>query len=293
MKIIQLQYFVEVVKSNNISKAAKKLYVSQPSISTSIKELEKEFNTTLFIRYNNQLTLTDEGHFLYVQAVKLLQEFDKVHDDMMSYVKKAEILKIGIPPMIGTFFVPKILEEFSKDHPHVEFQLIELASKANREAMLNQEISLGLTVKEKKEAFPDSLKYHKVVNTTLLFVVNKNHPLAKKKVIDIPDLDNVPLILMKEDALQSSLVQKVFKKNNSKIEVYFAGFCLRKTRLFALRRLRGSFLHSVPELKALQSFADLHSFHFFCKTLIFYYFFSNHLTTSIFCGNIPQQYDAG
>ena len=232
MKIIQLQYLVEVVKSNNISKAAKKLYVSQPAISTSIKELEKEFNTTLFIRYNNQLTLTDEGHYLYVQAVKLLQEFDKVHDDMMSYVKKAEVLKIGIPPMIGTFFVPKILEEFSKDHPHVEFQLIELASKANREAMLNQEISLGLTVKEKKEAFPDSLKYHKVVNTTLLFVVNKNHPLAKKKVIDIPDLDNVPLILMKEDALQSSLVQKVFKKNNSKLNIK-----LRTNQLYTIKEL--------------------------------------------------------
>ena len=87
-----------------------------------------------------------------------------------------------------------------------------------------------------------------------------------------------------------------YNTNNSKIEIYFAAFCLRKTRLFALRRLRGSFLHSVPELKALQSFADLHSFRFFCKTLIFYYFyyfFPNHLTTSIFCGNIPQQYDAG
>ncbi|MDD7736284.1 MAG: LysR family transcriptional regulator [Bacillales bacterium] len=232
MKIIQLQYFVEVVKSNNISKAAKKLYVSQPAISTSIKELEKEFNTTLFIRYNNQLTLTDEGHYLYVQAVKLLQEFDKVHDDMMSYVKKTEILKIGIPPMIGTFFVPKILDEFTKDHPHVEFQLIELASKANREAMLNQEISLGLTVKEKKEAFPDSLKYHKVVNTTLLFVVNKNHPLAKKKVIDIPDLDNVPLILMKEDALQSSLVQKAFEKNNTHLNIK-----LRTNQLYTIKEL--------------------------------------------------------
>ena len=73
MKIIQLQYFVEVVKTNNISKAAKNLYVSQPAISFAIRELEKEFNTSLLIRYNNQITLTDEGHFLYRQALGLLE----------------------------------------------------------------------------------------------------------------------------------------------------------------------------------------------------------------------------
>ena len=76
MKIIQLQYFVEVVKTNNISKAAKNLYVSQPAISSAIRELEKEFNTTLFIRYNNQITLTDEGHYLYRLALDLLENFD-------------------------------------------------------------------------------------------------------------------------------------------------------------------------------------------------------------------------
>ena len=84
MKIIQLQYFVEVVKTNNISKAAKNLYVSQPAISTAIRELEKEFNTSLFIRYNNQITLTDEGHYLYLLALDLLDNFEKVRSHMYS-----------------------------------------------------------------------------------------------------------------------------------------------------------------------------------------------------------------
>ena len=72
MKVMQLQYFVEVVKCNNISQAAKKLFVSQPAISTAIKELENEFHTSFFIRYNNQLTLTDEGKYFYYKAVELL-----------------------------------------------------------------------------------------------------------------------------------------------------------------------------------------------------------------------------
>ena len=111
MKIIQLQYFAEVVKTNNISKAAKNLYVSQPAISAAIRELEKEFNTSLFIRYNNQLTLTDEGHYLYRLSLDLLENFDKVQTDMFNYLKKTEILKLGVPPMLGTFVFPPIIKK--------------------------------------------------------------------------------------------------------------------------------------------------------------------------------------
>lgn len=213
MKIIQLQYFVEVVKTNNISKAAKNLYVSQPAISSAIRELEKEFNTTLFIRYNNQITLTDEGHYLYKLSLDLLESFDKVRNDMFSYLQKPEILKIGVPPMLGTFVLPPILNEYSKHQPNIEIQLSELGSAANKQAIIDRDINLGLTVVSKDEEVSDIITYTKLIDTTLLFTVNKNHPLAKKKIISIKDLKGVPIILMKEDCLQSHLVQKEFEKN--------------------------------------------------------------------------------
>lgn len=231
MKISQLEYFVEVVRTNNISKAAKKLYVSQPAISAAIKELEKEFNTTLFIRYNNQLTLTDEGHYLYIQAQNLLAAFTKAEEDMHIYVKKSEILKIGVPPMLGTFLLPPIIEQFSKLHPHVEIQLVELGSVANKKAIIDREITLGLTVKG-KENYPESLNYHKVVDTTLLFVINKNHPLSKKAIIGIEDIDSTPLILMKEDCLQSSLVQNAFEEKGITPNIK-----LRTNQLYTIREL--------------------------------------------------------
>ena len=212
MKIIQLQYFVEVVKTNNISKAAKNLYVSQPAISSAIRELEKEFNITLFIRYNNQITLTDEGHYLYRLSLDLLENFDKVQNDFLSYLKKPEVLKVGIPPMLGTFVLPPILNEYSKRNPNVEIQLMELGSAANKQALIDRDINLGLTVISKDEVVNENITYTKLIDTTLLFTVNKNHPLAKKKVVSIKDLKGIPIILMKEDCLQSYLVQKEFEK---------------------------------------------------------------------------------
>ena len=232
MTFTQLQYFIEVVKTNNISKAAKKLFVSQPAISSAIKELEKEFKVNLFIRYNNQLTLTDEGHFLYEKAQELIKHYEKFKDDMSVYVKNYEVLKIGVPPMLGTFLLPPIIEQFSKIHPYVEIQIIELGSVANKEAILNRDITLGLTVNRREEAESDVLNVHKVVDTTLLFTVNKDHPLAKKQILDFEDIDQTPLVLMKEDSLQSELVKSAFERAGIKPNIK-----IRTNQLYTIREL--------------------------------------------------------
>ena len=212
MTITQLQYFVTVVKLNSITKAAKQLYVSQPAISSSIKELEKEFNTSLFVRYNNQLVLTDEGHHLYKLATNLLTSFENVGDDMRSYVQKSSVLKIGVPPMLGSFIVPSLVQEYAKENPNIEIQLMELGSVANQRAILNRELSCGFTVKY-KDNIDASIDFIKIVNTSLFFAINKTNPLAKYKEISIKDIKNTPIILMKEDCLQSSLIQEEFEKN--------------------------------------------------------------------------------
>lgn len=211
MTLNHLNYFVTVVKLNSITKAAKALYVTQPAISAAIKELEKEFNTSLFVRYNNQLILTDEGHHLYRLAVNLLNLSDKLEEDMKNYVKKAEVLKIGVPPMLGSFIIPTLIQDYGKDNSEVEVQLTELGSMANQKAILDHEISCGFTVKH-QDNINESLEYVKVATTSLFFAINKNHPLAKKKVIRFEDIKNTPLILMKEDCLQSSLIQNEFEK---------------------------------------------------------------------------------
>lgn len=213
MTITQLQYFVAVVKQNNITKAAKQLYVSQAAVSFAIKELEKEFNTSLFVRYNNQIVLTDEGHHLYKLAVGILEDVDLAYEDMKNYVKKSSILKIGVPPMLGSFIVPSIVQEFTDNNPNTEVQLVELGSVANQRAIIDKELSCGFTIKYKDNVSPE-LDFINVDKTSLYFVINKNNPLAKKKEISISEIKNTPLILMKEDCLQSTLIQDEFEKNN-------------------------------------------------------------------------------
>lgn len=231
MTLIQLEYFVTVVKTNSITKAAKKLFVSQPAVSAAIKELEKEFGTVLFVRYNNQIVLTDEGHHLYKLSVNLLQNSANLYEDMRNYVKKSSVLKIGVPPMLGSFIVPSLVQAYTKKNQNIEVQLIELGSVANQQAILNGEISCGFTVKYQNN-IDDDLEYIKVTETALLFAINTNHPLAKKEVISMEDIKNTPLILMKEDCLQSSLIQSEFEKKG-----LIPNIKIRTNQLYTIKEL--------------------------------------------------------
>ena len=84
MKIVQLEYFCAVARLHSITQAAAELYVTQPAVSSAIKELEKEFNVSLFNRSKNHLTLTKEGELFYQKAQKLLAEYkqtlNQLHD---------------------------------------------------------------------------------------------------------------------------------------------------------------------------------------------------------------------
>ena len=214
MTFQQLLYFTTVVKYNSITKAAKHLFVSQPTISLSIKELEDEFDTKLFHRNNNQLDLTPEGKYLNTLALNLISEYENVTNKFNKYLKKTEILKIGIPPMLGTFMLPPIIDEFSKTHPHVQMQLTGIGSVSNIKAVENREIDIALTVIRPNQEVSKNIDFVKIDETYLLFSVHKSHKLAKKKTINVNEIGDTPLILMHEGTLQSEIIQEEFKKNN-------------------------------------------------------------------------------
>lgn len=213
MNINQLIYFVTVVKYNNITKAAKELYISQPAISLAIKDLEKEFGLTLFKRKNNVLTLTSHGKYLYDLSLPLIQEYNNVNERMNDYINKHTTLNLGIPPMLGTFLFPPIFNVFANENPGFQFKIKEYGSFANKRAVLDGEIDIAFTVTNEHE-MEGELEYIKIGETSLIFAVNKNNPLSSKQVITAEDIKSTPLILMKEDSLQYQIITSLFKEKN-------------------------------------------------------------------------------
>ncbi len=232
MTFQQLLYFTTVVRYNSITKAAKHLFVTQPTISLSIKELEDEFGTKLFYRNNNQLELTPEGKYLNSLSVELVSEFNSVETKFNRYLRKTEILKMGIPPMLGTFMLPPILDEFSKLHPNVQMKLTGVGSASNIKALDNQEIDVAFTVIQQNQNINKNIEYIKIDETSLLFSVSLKNKFASKKQITFEEIKDTPLILMDESALQSEIIQEEFRKRNLNPNIQ-----IRTNQLYTIKEL--------------------------------------------------------
>jgi DNA-binding transcriptional LysR family regulator len=208
MKFMQMIYFREVCRCNNISKASKALFVSQPAISSSIKALEEEFGVQLFHRNNNKLLLTPEGEYFYQEVQTILDSTEKLEFKMMDLGKTHNRIKIGVPPMIGIFLFPKIFNEFKAKYPKTNIEIRESGSLEIRQYVIDDvvDIAIGIIDDEMKPQF----NVIKLYETELVFAVNRNHPLAKHKKVTFEMLKEENLILMKADAFQNPIIKGRF-----------------------------------------------------------------------------------
>ena len=124
MTLDQLQYFQAVCQYNSVSRAAEALNISQPSVSSAINKLEKEFNIMLFTRQNKRLTLTKEGTILLEFADDLLLRAENTVKTMNG-LSDNKVLNLGIPPMLSSLILPILYSEFFKNYPDIKINFFE------------------------------------------------------------------------------------------------------------------------------------------------------------------------
>ncbi|MCB2293363.1 LysR family transcriptional regulator [Clostridium algoriphilum] len=196
MELRQLQYFQMVCQLNNITQAAKKLYVTQPTITNSIKNLEKELSIVLFDRSKKQFIPTAEGKVFLKRVDEILRQVDNAASEMRDYQDlKKGVLTIGVPPMIGTFLFPKLLVNFQKSYPNIKLNITEYGSTTIKQMIEKEDLDLGLIITDPAN---NSLASLPITDSELLVCLKKEHPLSKQSTITFKDIENEPIILLKE-----------------------------------------------------------------------------------------------
>lgn len=114
MTLNQLRYFCMASRCHSITKAAEELYVTQPTVSVAIRDLEIEFGVSLFSRKGNQLILTREGEEFYQKANYILQYCNELQADYSNLSRVRPPIRIGIPPMLSTVFFPSFFSLFRR-----------------------------------------------------------------------------------------------------------------------------------------------------------------------------------
>lgn len=209
MKLTQLEYFCVAARYHNITRASKELFVTQPSVSNAIKALEEEFGINLFYRNNNKLTLTPEGEKFYQSAEELLAHADAVRSELHELRKQITPVRIGIPPMLGTIYLPDMYLSLKEEFPDVDLRLYEYGSIKACELVLEEKLDLAIVNAEQSAI--DKCNLHVIDNEDLLFCVSKEHPLAEQSTLLLNMLTDEPLVLFNTDSVQVMTLTRQFK----------------------------------------------------------------------------------
>ena len=208
MKLLQMRYFQTVCRYGSITKAAEELFVSQPTISFCLKELEDEFGVRLFHRRHNRLQLTVEGQFFLDKINYILQSVDTLSTQMKDMGNNHNHVKIAVPAMISTFLCPKMFNAFTELYPNVELEMLETGSLQARKLVDANSVDLGITILD--NAVIDGYNTLPLVSTELVFCVSRSHPLAGRKHISFNELADEHIILFKADSYQNIFIKKAF-----------------------------------------------------------------------------------
>ena len=142
MDVRALRYFTEVVRQQSFTRAAQKLYVTQPTISKMLRQLEEELGCTLLLRDGRKLHLTDSGQAVYQRGLAILQEFHQLEAEIgdITQLKTGE-LRLGIPPMVGMQIAGSI-SAFRRRYPGVELKIAEFGGLTVQQAVLDNDTLL-------------------------------------------------------------------------------------------------------------------------------------------------------
>lgn len=210
MKLLQMRYFQTVCRYGSITKAAEELFVSQPTISFCIKELEEEFGVKLFHRRHNRLQLTVEGTFFLDKINYILQSVDALTSQMKNMGTNRNHVKIAVPAMISTFLFPQIFNAYNELYPDLELEMLETGSMQVRKLVDANSVDLGITILD--GAVDDAYNLVPLVKTELVFCVSKKHPLANYKTISFKQLVDQQIILFKADSYQNIFIKRAFSE---------------------------------------------------------------------------------
>lgn len=214
MDLRQLEYFQAVGRMNNITRAAAALHVSQPSITISIQRLEEELGVVLFDRGKKQLSLTAEGKVFLSRVDRILKDLEDAVIEMNDYRElKKGLLRLGVPPMIGTYLFPKIFSSFRNKYPYIELDIVENGSLATGKMIEKGDLDLGIIIISEALA---NINTREISQSEIVVCVNSNHPFSKRDKIKIEDLKDDPIIMMREGFYHREKLLESFKRHNIK-----------------------------------------------------------------------------
>lgn len=212
-RLQQLRGFCYTAQSGSVSKAAERLYLSQPSVTLQIQALEREFKTTLFERRGPRIALTPEGRTLYELALPLVEQFDALQATFADRRGRIEQGQLHIAAGESTilYILPPFVRQFACDYPEIELKLHNVTGRDGL-AMVRAgdvEFSVGSMLQ-----IPDDIEYQPLFSFDPYLITPLGHPLSRKRRVTIEEVAEHPLILPPRHLATWRVIDLVFQQHN-------------------------------------------------------------------------------
>lgn len=197
MELRHLRYFITVAEELNFSKAALRLYTAQPSLSQQIKDLEDDVGVRLLNRTKRKVELTEEGAVFLEQARLTLAQADKAVA-MARQVSQAkqQLLRIGFVPVAEMKIFPYVLPNLRVQNPDLKIDLLSLNNVDQIRGIKKGELDISFTCDNFQS---DEIESKFVLREPLIFILPKEHPLAKYERIPVQALDGIDFIIPSDE----------------------------------------------------------------------------------------------
>lgn len=215
MNFTQLEAFSAVVEWNSFSIAAKKLYLTQPTISAHINSLEEELNTKLIIRTTKKITITKEGFLFYEYANSILNLRKKAYDEFNS--SNVNIIRLGASTIPSSYILPKALSNYRHKFSNVSFDVWQYDSLAVIQKVIDGSLDIGLvgTCADDENCISEPFFRDELVIAT---PVNDYYKKLKKQNVSIETLLQEPIIMRENGSGTQKEFENFIEKMNIDIE---------------------------------------------------------------------------
>ncbi len=232
MDISTLQAFLAVAESGSFSRAAEKIYLTQPAISKRIAALEKQIGARLFDRIGRGIRLTEAGEALLIRTRAILKELEDVKRGIANLSGTiAGELSLATSHHIGLHRLPPALKRFHETYTNVRLNLHFMDSEKACNAVARGDLELAVVTLPPTAAAP--LKLEKIWDDPLDIVVGRGHPLAKVKHVQAAMLLDYPAILPGPGTYTREIILNAFGPLRDRIQVGMATNYLEVLKMLA------------------------------------------------------------
>lgn len=234
VNIRQMKYVLAVAEMRSFSKAAKQLYVAQPTLSAHILRIEEEIGTPIFDRKSTPLRLTHAGECFVNQISKIVDINDQLEREMRDLIEGQKgRIKVGLSIDRHPYILPDLLSAYSKEFPNVEIDAKDLFSYEIKESVLTRKLDFGVIPDcgDLKSELGSEIVSEELCSEELVLVGNKNFVTEEHLVsgmnntVDAKKLQDIPMIMLSDESYYRKIVDVLYAQNNMKPNIAMQTSC--------------------------------------------------------------------